>query len=76
MKNLIKYFLVVFTFYGCNNVKKNDNKIVSTVVLDTLKMIPAQIFAQPILLENAFINGTTEKVKDATFNLYGLQLEN
>lgn len=71
---MTKYILIAFTFLACQNLSKKNDRPISTETLDTIKIAPANIVANPALFEKAFIKGTTEKGKTATINFYGITI--
>jgi hypothetical protein len=76
----MKYIAVLFTlfaFNSCNSFsdQRGDLKL-SNETPDTLQSRPARLDAKPLLFEAAFIKGTTHKVKDATMQLYGVNIGN
>ena len=73
MKLFIKYVLILAICTACNNTVKPK---FSNELLDTIKTKPAGIAAKPLLFETAFIKGTTAKIKDATLDLYGINIGN
>lgn len=70
----MKYILIAFTFFACNNIHRNDSLKISTEALDTIKSVPAKIVATPVLFETAFIKGTTQKGNITPINLYGVTI--
>jgi hypothetical protein len=70
----MKYIMIAFTFYACNFSRETPP--ISTIPVDTLKTVPARLNTQPDLFETAFIPGTTQKIKDKTFALYGINIGN
>jgi hypothetical protein len=71
----MRYILVALAFLACRNIfQQKDAPKISTERLDTIRSVPAQIVAPPVLLENAFIKGTTWKGKTANINLYGVTI--
>lgn len=69
----MKYIFIALTLFACNTVdKKNAARKVSTEVLDTIKAPPAGNVVTPILFETAFIKGTTQKIENNIFRLYGV----
>jgi hypothetical protein len=70
----MKYILIAFAFVACTNTSKKSELKISTEVLDTVKTVPATITAAPLLLEKAFINGSTEKIKNTDVTLYGITI--
>lgn len=67
-----KYLLIVFAFVACQQMSKKSRLVVSTEALDTIKTVPAKVEAQPLLLETAFIKGTTQQGNTSVINLYGI----
>jgi len=77
MKNVIKYILILVPFFGCNDLSKSKKAAGTQLALeplDTIKTEPLNVTAKPFLFETAFINGTKEKVNDATLSLYGINI--
>lgn len=79
----MRYILFALTFFSisfssCIN-KPKDRPATTTnaplTPLDTIQSAPA-VSAKPALLETAFIKGTQGKIKNLTFNLYGITLGN
>jgi hypothetical protein len=80
----MKYILLAFsaiTVCGCKNFNRNDSLKISTEALDTIKSMPVRIVATPLLFENAFIKGNTEKINTSDIkadnpnsNLYGVTI--
>jgi hypothetical protein len=73
---MMKYVLILFAFFACTNVskKKQSSRAISTQALDTILSVPARVTAKPLIFETAFIKGTTQKVNDAVFTLYGVTI--
>ncbi len=75
----MKYILfasIAFILFACKNLNRNASLKISTEVLDTIKSAPIKISAPPVLFENAFIKGTTQKGRVAPINLYGITIGN
>ena len=75
MRTSFLYIFIAFTFFACTGIHRHDASLASsTEPLDTVKLIPAKITANPILFENAFVKGTTRKVDTSTINFYGVTI--
>ena len=61
-------------FMACQNGPSEKIKILSDEDLDTIKTIRPVNLPEPALFETAFIQGTTEKVSDASVNFYGINI--
>ncbi|MDB5231504.1 MAG: hypothetical protein JWN76_2309 [Chitinophagaceae bacterium] len=70
----MKYILIAFICFSCNISMHKKFPKISTEALDTIKSVPGKIIAQPVLLETAFIKGTTQKIDGKTLNLYGITI--
>ena len=75
----MKYVFVAFIFIACTNISEKGESAgtgpkFSSEVLDTVKTLPITINATPVLFETAFIKGTTKKVNNSVFNLYGVTI--
>lgn len=72
----MKYILILILFFAActTNNKKVKNKNVSAEPLDTVKTTVSATQVHPALFENAFIKGTTEKIKSTSLNLYGVNI--
>lgn len=76
MKSCMKYILIGIIFFSCR-IKTNERPSgpkISSEILDTIKTRPAKLDAKPVLFEAAFINGTTQKIKDLVINYYGVTI--
>jgi hypothetical protein len=71
MKQLLIYLFIACFFSACKNIVTPP---LSTEKLDTISTVPARITAQPLLLESAFVKGTTQVVNNATINFYGVNI--
>jgi hypothetical protein len=84
MKPVMKNFLIALaaiciSFSACIQKPKKQASATQNIPatpLDTIQSKPATITAQPVLFETAFIKGTKDKIKDLTFNLYGITIGN
>lgn len=71
----MKYILIAFVFFACNNISKRDDSLkIATEALDTIKSVPGRIVATPVLFETAFIKGTTQEVNSKILTLYGVTI--
>jgi hypothetical protein len=73
----MKYIFIACTlcaFHACSFSDHRGDVKVSNERLDTIQSRPATLDAKPLLFEAAFIRGTTHKVKDATMDLYGVNI--
>ena len=74
-KNAIKYILIVFVFFSCENIPRHNASLkVSAETLDTIKSTAGKVVAIPEFFETAFIKGTTQPGKKATINFYGITI--
>jgi hypothetical protein len=70
----MKYILILLIFSSCNFSRKKPP--VSTEPLDTVQMKTVASVPEPALFETAFIKGTTRKVDNSIFTLYGVNIGN
>ena len=69
----MKFLFIALVLFSCNiSPKKGQPYAVES--LDTIATAPVSINAKPLLFEQAFVKGTTQQVKNSTFNLYGITI--
>ena len=76
MKSFILYSSIAFILFSCN-IAGNEyaaETVISTEVLDTVKSVPANLGASPVLFEAAFIKGTTLEFRKSIFTAYGVNI--
>lgn len=61
-------------FVACQNGPSDKIKVLSNETLDTIKTTQPLSPAEPALFESAFIQGTTEKISDASVSFYGINI--
>jgi hypothetical protein len=70
----MRYLFIVLIFFSCNNVSTQEGIKVSTETLDTIQARPARWDAKPMILEAAFIKGTTQSKQGISIRLYGITI--
>ena len=75
----MKYVFFAFIFIACTNISEKGESAgtgskFSREILDTVNTVPRTIKATPFLFETAFKKGTTKKVNNSVFNLYGVSI--
>ena len=70
---MFKYIIIALLFFSCNNVtNKKNTLLISTEVLDTIKVFSKTVSGSPTIFETAFIKGTTQAKDKFSFDLYGI----
>jgi hypothetical protein len=71
----MKYLVIVLAFISCKDIADlNHTPPIANERLDTVKPAAPGSNAVPLLLENAFLAGTTQKVGSSIFYLYGVNI--
>jgi hypothetical protein len=75
----MKYYIIsisaLLVFNACSSFSDTRGDLrISNETVDTIRTRPAKLDAKPLLFEAAFIKGTTHKSKDATMQLYGVNI--
>ncbi len=71
----MKYIFIAFIFCACNiGSTRNDAATISKEVLDTIQSVPVSTGATPVIFENAFVKGATQRVKEATIGFTGITI--